>query len=129
MLAVLGLPALSDDEQPGPPNPRAEENDGKRDEGAAQSVGAPIDSRAGFLTRDEIIDRYAKSSGRDVSALDFYEVLASYKLAIILEGIHARYLMGKTLGEGFEYIGTMVEAMVMGALEQASNSSIPGLRG
>ncbi len=101
----------------------------KRDEGAAQSVGAPIDSRAGFLTRDEIIDRYAKNSGRDVSALDFYEVLASYKLAIILEGIHARYLMGKTLGEGFEYIGTMVEAMIMGALEQASNSSIPGLRG
>ena len=39
----------------------------KRDEGAAQSVGAPIDSRAGFLTRDEIIDRYAKKSGRDVS--------------------------------------------------------------
>ena len=35
----------------------------KRDEGAAQSVGAPIDSRAGFLTRDEIIDRYAKNSG------------------------------------------------------------------
>ena len=104
----------------------------KRDEGAAQSAqpdGAPIERRAGFLTRDEIIDRYAKKSGRDVSALDFYEVLASYKLAIILEGIHARYLMGKTLGEGFEYIGTMVEAMVMGALEQASNSSIPGLRG
>jgi aminoglycoside phosphotransferase (APT) family kinase protein len=104
----------------------------KRDEGAAQSAppeGAPSERRAGFLTRDEIIDRYAKKSGRDVSALDFYEVLASYKLAIILEGIHARYLMGKTLGEGFEYIGTMVEAMVMGALEQASNSSIPGLRG
>ena len=52
-------------------------------------------------------------------------MLASYKLAIILEGIHARYLMGKTLGEGFEYIGTMVEAMIMGALDQASNSLDP----
>ena len=66
----------------------------------------------GFMTRDEIVERYAKQSGRDVSQLDFYEVLASYKLAIILEGIHARFLMGKTLGEGFEHIGSMVEAMV-----------------
>ena len=48
-------------------------------------------------------------------------MLASYKLAIILEGIHARYLMGKTVGEGFDHIGTMVEAMVKGALDQASN--------
>jgi aminoglycoside phosphotransferase (APT) family kinase protein len=100
-----------------------------RDESASQGVGAPIDTRAGFSTRGEIIERYAKQSGRDVSQLDFYEVLASYKLAIILEGIHARFLMGKTLGEGFEHIGAMVEAMAVGALEQASRSSVPGLRG
>ena len=56
-------------------------------------------------------------------------MLASYKLAIILEGIHARFLMGKTVGDGFEGIGMMVEAMIMGALDQASKSSIPGLRG
>ena len=37
--------------------------------------------------------------------------------------------MGKTLGEGFEHIGTMVEAMVVGALDQASHSSIPELHG
>jgi len=34
----------------------------------------------------------------------FYEMLASYKLAISLEGIHARYRMGKTVGEGFSRI-------------------------
>ena len=43
----------------------------------------------GFLTREEVAQRYASESGRDVSQLDFYEMLASYKLAIILEGIHA----------------------------------------
>ena len=79
------------------------------------------------MTRDEIVERYAAESGRDVSQLDFYEVLASYKLAIILEGIHARFLMGKTLGEGFDHIGNMVEVLVVGALDQASRSSIPGL--
>ena len=74
----------------------------KRDENAAAGVSATIDSRKGFLTRDEIVARYADASGRDVSQLDFYEILASYKLAIILEGIHARFLMGKTVGDGFE---------------------------
>jgi aminoglycoside phosphotransferase (APT) family kinase protein len=102
----------------------------KRDEAAAsQSDDNSGGARAGFMSRDEIVERYAKQSGRDVTQLDFYEVLASYKLAIILEGIHARYLMGKTLGEGFEHVGTMVEAMIQGALDQASRSSIPGLRG
>jgi aminoglycoside phosphotransferase (APT) family kinase protein len=100
-----------------------------RDEAASQGVGAAIDTRHGFLTRDQIVERYANRSGRDVSSLDFYEVLASYKLAIILEGINARFLMGKTVGEGFEGIGAMVEGMIVGALAKASKSSIPGLRG
>ncbi|MET1003795.1 MAG: phosphotransferase family protein, partial [Acidimicrobiia bacterium] len=95
----------------------------------AVTVGATIDTSRGFMNRGEIVDRYAAESGRDVSQLDFYEALASYKLAIILEGIHARFLMGKTLGEGFDHIGNMVEVLVVGALDQASRSSIPGLKG
>ncbi|MDZ4828249.1 MAG: phosphotransferase family protein [Actinomycetota bacterium] len=94
-----------------------------------EMLGAAVETKAGFLTRDAIIERYARKSGYDVSQLDFYEVLAAYKLAIILEGIHARFLMGKTLGAGFEYIGDMVEAMINRALVQASNSAIPALRG
>ena len=84
---------------------------------------------AGFLTRDEIAQRYANASGRDVSQLDFYEMLASYKLAIILEGIHARFLMGKTVGEGFDHIGVMVESIANSALDAASRSEIAALRG
>jgi aminoglycoside phosphotransferase (APT) family kinase protein len=95
----------------------------------AVTVGATIDTSRGFMNRGEIVDRYAAGSGRDVSQLDFYEALASYKLAIILEGIHARFLMGKTLGEGFDHIGNMVEVLAVSALETASRSSIPALRG
>jgi aminoglycoside phosphotransferase (APT) family kinase protein len=84
---------------------------------------------AGFLTRAEIAQRYANASGRDVSQLDFYEMLASYKLAIILEGIHARFLMGKTVGEGFDHIGVMVEAIANSALDVAAHSEIAALRG
>ena len=84
---------------------------------------------AGFLTREEVTERYGRESGRDVSQLDFYEMLASYKLAIILEGIHARFLMGKTVGEGFDHIGTTVEAIASAALDTGSRSSVAALRG
>ena len=86
-------------------------------------AGDPTDGPgAGFLSRDEIVQRYADGSGLDVSQLDFYEMLASYKLAIILEGIHARYRMGKTVGEGFSHVGTMVESIASAALRRATTS-------
>jgi aminoglycoside phosphotransferase (APT) family kinase protein len=100
-----------------------------RDEAQTGNVGVTISTEAGFLSRDDVVERYAKESGRDVSQLDFYEALAAYKLAIILEGIHARFLMGKTVGDGFDHIGALVEVMVQGALDAASRSSVPALRG
>ncbi|HWS45197.1 MAG TPA: phosphotransferase family protein [Acidimicrobiia bacterium] len=100
-----------------------------RDDTQAGAAGATISPDAGFLTRDEVVARYARRSDRDVSELDFYEALAAYKLAIILEGINARFLMGKTVGDGFEHMGALVEVMVQGALDQCSRSSIPALRG
>ncbi len=83
----------------------------------------------GFLSRDEVMERYAKQSGRDLDALDFYVVFAGYKLAIIVEGIHARFLMGKTLGAGFDDMGATVAALAQTALDVADRSSIKALRG
>jgi aminoglycoside phosphotransferase (APT) family kinase protein len=45
---------------------------------------------AGYPTRAEMAARYAERSERDLSALAFYEVLALFKLAVILEGTYAR---------------------------------------
>lgn len=92
------------------------------------ATGAAIQSQAGFLSRDEIVARYASVSGRPVDQLDWYEILASYKLAIIVEGINARYQMGKTLGDGFESMGAMVSGLIDGALERANRSEIAALR-
>ena len=44
----------------------------------------------GYPTRAELARRYAERSGRDVSALAYYECLALFKLAVILEGTYAR---------------------------------------
>jgi aminoglycoside phosphotransferase (APT) family kinase protein len=100
-----------------------------RDQSNLAGVDPSMGPATGFLSREEVAERYANASGRDVSQLDFYEMLASYKLAIILAGIHARYLMGKTVGEGFEHIGVMVEAIANSALDAGARSTIPALRG
>jgi len=55
----------------------------------------PVKPWSGFPTRREIIDRYAEKSGRDVSSVDWFEVLACYKIGCILEGTYARACAGK----------------------------------
>jgi aminoglycoside phosphotransferase (APT) family kinase protein len=97
----------------------------------AQNVatGEPIGNRVGFLSRDAVVARYAEQTGRNVDHLDWYLVFASYKLAIIVEGINARIRIGKTLGEGFTESNALVAALVEGALAEANRSSIPALRG
>lgn len=42
-----------------------------------------------------VVDRYARSSTRDLSALDWYTVLACFKLGIVLEGTYARSCAGR----------------------------------
>jgi aminoglycoside phosphotransferase (APT) family kinase protein len=48
----------------------------------------------GMPRREEAIDRYAERSGRDVSDVDWYEVLACWRLGIIVEGTYARSCAG-----------------------------------
>jgi aminoglycoside phosphotransferase (APT) family kinase protein len=55
----------------------------------------PIEPWSGFPTRSELIERYRNVSGRDLSALPWFEVLACYKLGIVLEGTYARACAGQ----------------------------------
>lgn len=83
----------------------------------------------GFLRRDEAVARYAERSGRDLTNLDFYVVLAYFKLAVILEGINARFLEGGTVGAGFESIAAQALALAQTGLAVAEASSMVALRG
>jgi len=66
----------------------------------------------GFPTRADVVQRYAARTGRDPSHLGFYEALACFKLAVVLEGIHYRHVHGQTVGDGFGTIGDHVEPLV-----------------
>ena len=57
--------------------------------------GAP-----GFPTYAELLEGYAARTGRDVSAIDFYVAFASWRLAVISEGVYARYLHGAMGDQG-----------------------------
>lgn len=67
---------------------------------------------AGHPTLDEMTQRYAERSKRDVSDLHWYVGFATFKLAVIIEGVHYRYVQGQTVGEGFDTIGEMVAPLV-----------------
>ena len=93
------------------------------------ATGAAISTELGFLDRAAIVDRYAAASGTDLTYLDWYEVFASYKLAIIVAGIHARYLMGMTRGDGFDHMGALVGGLADGAIAFANASELRTLHG
>ncbi|HVN37686.1 MAG TPA: phosphotransferase family protein, partial [Myxococcota bacterium] len=86
-------------------------------------------AQPGFFTRAELTEAYAKASGRDVDAIDFYQVLALTKLAVISEGIYKRFQLGKTVGPGFEDVRRATEPLARRALEIASASPSARLRG
>lgn len=67
-------------------------------------------------TGAEMIEMYARESGRDVSNIDAYIALGYFKTAVVAEGIHARYLAGNTVGEGFSTAGVAVPEMVAAGL-------------
>jgi len=95
-------------------------------------VAAPtgaVTAAPGFLTRAELVAEYARRSGRSVEHIDFYQVLAYYKLAVIAEGIHARFLKGETVGEGFEGYDERVNMVSAIALQMADDAAHPRLRG
>ncbi len=48
----------------------------------------------GFPTYAELLERYATRTGRDLSEIDYYIAFGSWRLAVISEGVYARYLHG-----------------------------------
>ena len=83
-----------------------------------------ISELPGFYTRDQIVERYAARTGRDVSRIAFYEVFARYKTAVVVQQIYIRWKRGQTRDERFGLMAPRVEALARAALEQAEHSGL-----
>jgi len=66
----------------------------------------------GMPTRSDLIQRYAKRTGRDISNIDYYYGFNRWKSACIVHGVYARYMLGNKSSEGvdLEHMRTRIEA-------------------
>ena len=78
----------------------------------------PVDEPR-FLSRAELVARYAERSGRDVSHIHFYHALGLYRLAVIIAQIYIRYQRGQTQDQRFAAFGDMVPRLAQAAYEIA----------
>ena len=74
--------------------------------------------------RDDLLERYASVSGRDTDEIDYYVILARFKMAIVLEGGYARYVAGGADNPKMEAFGPVVLDMARAAAELASTTSL-----
>jgi aminoglycoside phosphotransferase (APT) family kinase protein len=81
------------------------------------ALGQPATMAPGFPKREELRTRYAERSGRDLAQLDFFVALGYWKLAIILEGVYARYAAGQygKVDPGIEEFARLVERLAEAA--------------
>lgn len=76
----------------------------------------------GYPTRGDLIERYATVSGLDVEGLAWYQALALWKLAILLEGSYRRYRAGTTDDPFFARLETGVPSLAEQAWDALSGA-------
>ncbi|MDQ1729370.1 MAG: hypothetical protein QOD33_1495 [Pyrinomonadaceae bacterium] len=78
----------------------------------------------GWLSREEISERYEVATGRDLGHIVFYETFARFKVAVIIQQIYFRYVRGQTRDERFRNFDGLVRELAHEALELAEQSRI-----
>jgi aminoglycoside phosphotransferase (APT) family kinase protein len=81
-----------------------------------------VTDRPGYFTRDEIIERYAARSGRDLSGIRYYEIFAVFKIAVVIQQIYYRYVQGQTTDARFATFGARVQYMAGHAAHLAEHA-------
>jgi len=72
----------------------------------------------------DLLERYAAMSGRDVDEMDYYVILARFKLAIVLEGGYARFVSGEADNPRLEGFGQIVLDLARDAAALAQTTKL-----
>jgi len=81
----------------------------------------------GNLSREELVERYTRKSGRPVDTILFHYVTALYKVAVIAQQIYARYRQGLTQDERFGALGMAVQMLAHLAVQASERGRISRL--
>lgn len=79
---------------------------------------------SGSMTRRELVQRYAESSGRDVSNMVFYLAFARLKVAVIVQQIYYRFHVGLTKDPRFAAMPAVVETLLRSSWHCAQSGVI-----
>jgi len=74
----------------------------------------------GSMSRGEIVERYARATGADVSRMDFFYTFGLFRLAAIAQQIYLRFVRGQTRDTRFAVLGEMVRSLLRAAEQAAS---------
>lgn len=74
-----------------------------------------VTDRPGWFSREELIDRYAARSGRDLTPLRYFEAFALFKIAVVIQQIFYRYVKGQTDDQRFATFGARVAYLARAA--------------
>jgi aminoglycoside phosphotransferase (APT) family kinase protein len=95
--------------------------------GDSDAMGAlrSVTSEPGFPSRAELLEMYARMSGRDVHALDWYLAFAYFKVGVICQQIYYRWYKGQTHDARFSDHGAIASYLIGRAVEIAGHGSSP----
>jgi aminoglycoside phosphotransferase (APT) family kinase protein len=88
-----------------------------------ESFGS-VTTERGWMTRREIIERYAEKTGRGLASIAFYQVFALFKTAVAIQQIYLRYVCGLTRDERFKNFDRQVQGLARVALDLARRSGL-----
>lgn len=86
-------------------------------------IASGITAYDGFPTGRELAERYSKLTGIDLGNMSFYLAFGAMKLAVVLEGVNARYLAGSSVGHGYDKAGQAVPVLVSRGLRHLKDAA------
>jgi aminoglycoside phosphotransferase (APT) family kinase protein len=95
-------------------------------EDTSDAAGASYVDLTGMPSRSELVEHYAKQSGRQCDDMDYYVILARWKLAIVLEQGYARAVQGAGDNPKLVAFGPIVLGLMQAAAELAETSDYSG---
>jgi aminoglycoside phosphotransferase (APT) family kinase protein len=87
-------------------------------EGRREAI-SDVMTQPGWFTRQQLVDEYARQTGRDVSLAPYYEVFGLFKVAVVLQQIYFRYKRGQTQDERFAGFDVRVRGLIDAAVAVA----------
>jgi aminoglycoside phosphotransferase (APT) family kinase protein len=89
------------------------------DRGESLAGNNPMPTQSeGFMSRDEAAKRYCEGTGLPGSAIPYYIVFGTFKMAVVLQQIYYRYHVGQTRDERFAGMGKVAESLFALAAER-----------